>query len=302
MKPPAGLVIATLLLAPAAHAGREAEVPKAAVPQAAAPAAATPSPSPPPGAPEYQVGPGDVIEVAVFGNEDLSRLPTIQPNGTIALPLLGEVPVSGLTVAEIRAKLTALLAKDFLVNPQVEVKIKEYQSQFVSVVGEVNNPGRKPLKGRTRLIDVLVEAGGFRPSASGEVIINRADGSFDGGAKTLRLKLGSAPTPQDQVNLELPLRNGDLITASPKYFVTVEGEVNRPGRYPIENDLTVMGAVSTAGGLTRFGSTDVRVRRVDPQSGQARIIEVDLKSVRKGRQEDPLLLPNDVVSVSRRVF
>jgi polysaccharide export outer membrane protein len=104
------------------------------------------------------------------------------------------------------------------------------------------------------------------------------------------------------VNLELPLRNGDLITASQKYFVTVEGEVNRPGRYPIENDLTVTGAVSTAGGLSRFGSTDAKVRRVDPQSGQTRIIEVDLKAVRKGKQEDPLLLPNDVVSIPRRVF
>jgi polysaccharide export outer membrane protein len=298
MKPAAALAVA-LLFAPlvAAEAGAPAAQTPPPAPAATPEASATPQ-----AAPEYQVGPGDMLEIAVFGNEDLSRTPTVQPNGTIALPLLGEVATAGLTVAEIRAKLTALLAKDFLVNPQVDVKIKEYQSQFVSVVGEVNNPGRKPLKGRTRLIDVLVESGGFRPTASGEVIITRMDGSFDGGARTLRLKLGSAPTPQDQVNLELPLRNGDLITASPKYFVTVEGEVNRPGRYPIENDLTVTGAVSTAGGLSRFGSTDVKVRRVDPQSGQTRIIELDLKAVRKGKQEDPLLLPNDVVSIPRRVF
>jgi polysaccharide export outer membrane protein len=299
MKPLLGVAIACLILVPALRAETPSSLQTPTNPPPATPAA---SPSPNPGAPEYQVGPGDVLEIAVFGNEDLSRLPTIQPNGTIALPLLGEVPIAGLTVAEIRAKLTALLAKDFLVNPQVEVKIKEYQSQFVSVVGEVNNPGRKPLKGRTRLIDVLVESGGFRPTASGEVIISRTDGSFDGGARTLRLKLGSVPTPQDQVNLELPLRNGDLITASAKYFVTVDGEVNRPGRYPIENDLTLTGAVSTAGGLTRFGSSDVKVRRVDPQTGQTRIIAIDLKAVRKGKQEDPALLPNDVISIPRRVF
>jgi polysaccharide biosynthesis/export protein len=299
MKPLLGVAIACLILVPALRAETPSSLQTPTNPPPATPAA---SPSPNPGAPEYQVGPGDVLEIAVFGNEDLSRLPTIQPNGTIALPLLGEVPIAGLTVAEIRAKLTALLAKDFLVNPQVEVKIKEYQSQFVSVVGEVNNPGRKPLKGRTRLIDVLVESGGFRPTASGEVIISRTDGSFDGGARTLRLKLGSVPTPQDQVNLEIPLRNGDLITASAKYFVTVDGEVNRPGRYPIENDLTLTGAVSTAGGLTRFGSSDVKVRRVDPQTGQTRIIAIDLKAVRKGKQEDPALLPNDVISIPRRVF
>ncbi len=67
--------------------------------------------------------------------------------------------MAGLTVAEVQRKITNLLAKDYLVNPQVEVKVREYQSQYVSVVGEVNSPGRKPLRGRTRLIDVLIEAG-----------------------------------------------------------------------------------------------------------------------------------------------
>ena len=77
----------------------------------------------------------------VFGNEDLSRSPTVQTSGAIALPLLGDVPVAGLTIAEVQRKLTTLLARDYLVNPQVEVKVKEYQSQFVTVLGEVNTPG-----------------------------------------------------------------------------------------------------------------------------------------------------------------
>jgi protein involved in polysaccharide export with SLBB domain len=82
----------------------------------------------------------------------------------------------------------------------------------------------------------------------------------------------------------------------------VEGEVSRPGRYVLENDLTVSGAISTAGGLTRFGSSDVKVRRTDPQSGKVSIVEVDIKDVRNGKKPDVPLLPNDVVSVSRRVF
>jgi len=266
------------------------------------PAAATPSPSPST-APEYRVGPGDVLEVTVLDNVEVSRAPTIQTNGVVALPLLGEVEVAGLTVAEIQRKLTTLLARDYLVHPQVEVKVKDYQSQFVTVVGEVNTPGRKPLRGRTRLVELLVESGGFTPRASGDILITRQDGTFDGGAKTIRMSLSrGALTPQDQVNLEVLLRNGDLITASQKYHVTVEGEVNRPGRYPIEGELTITGAVSTAGGLTRFGSNDVRVRRVDPQTGQTRIIEVDLKDVRNGKKPDLALLPNDVVTVSRRLF
>jgi polysaccharide export outer membrane protein len=272
---------------------------------AQAPAASIPPPAPPVGevSPEYHVGPGDVLEVVVFGNEDLSRSPTVQTDGTISLPLLGEVPVAGLTTGEVQRKLTTLLARDFLVNPQVEVKVKEYQSQFVTVLGEVNSPGRKPLRGRTRLVDALVEAGGLTPRASGEVVVTRAEGGFDGGADTLRLMLQrSAPTPQDRINLEVLLRHGDVVTASPKYYVTVEGEVSRPGRYVLENELTLSGAISTAGGLTRFGSSDVKVRRVDPQSGATRIIEVSLKAVRNGKQPDLALLPNDVISVSRRLF
>jgi polysaccharide export outer membrane protein len=113
---------------------------------------------------------------------------------------------------------------------------------------------------------------------------------------------GSAPSPQDQVNLEVLLRNGDLITASPKYYVTVEGEIARPGRYPIEGELTITGAISTAGGLTRFGSSNLKVRRVDPETGQTRILDVDLKAVRRGKEPDLVLLSNDVVSVPRRLF
>jgi polysaccharide export outer membrane protein len=264
--------------------------------------AATPSPSATP-APEYRLGAGDVLEVIVFGNDDLSRTTTVQTTGSISLPLLGEVPVAGLTVSEAKQKLTSLLARDFLVNPMVDVKVKEYQSQFVTVLGEVNSPGRKGLRGRTRLIDVLVDAGGFTPRASGEVSITRAEGTFDGGSHVMRLRFGSAsPSAIDQINMELVLRNGDLIMALPKFYVTVEGEVTRPGRYVLDGDLTVTGAISTAGGVTRYGKNGVQVRRVDAQTGKTTIIEVDLKDVRKGKKPDPPLLPNDVVTVPRRIF
>jgi polysaccharide export outer membrane protein len=107
---------------------------------------------------------------------------------------------------------------------------------------------------------------------------------------------------QDLVNLEVQLKNGDIITAFPKSFVTVDGEVTRPGRYAIESDLTVTGAISLAGGFTRFGSNDVKLRRTDPLDGKVTIIKVDLKDVRNGKKPDVPLLPNDVISVSRRVF
>jgi len=285
-------------LPPAAPGGAGTQAPGAPAADAAAATAAASGPA------EYEVGPGDVLDVAVFGNDDLSRVPTVQTNGSISFPLLGEVQVAGLTVAEIRRKITNLLAKDYLVNPQVEVKVREYQSQFVSVVGEVNSPGRKPIRGRMRLIDALLESGGFKATASGEVLITRTDGELEGGKKSLNVRISSSSSPsaQDLVNLELPLKNGDIITALQKAYVTVDGEVNRPGRYAIESDLTVTGAVSLAGGKTRFGSDGVKVRRTNPQDGKVSIVEMDLGAVRNGKKPDVLLQPNDVVTVSRRVF
>jgi polysaccharide export outer membrane protein len=296
------LLVALLQSAPAAPS----TTPTTTLPAATTPAATTPAEAAPAAASgsDYQVGPGDVLEVTVFGNDDLSRLPTVQTDGSIALPLLGAVPVTGLSVGEVQRKITNLLAKDYLVNPQVDVKVREYQSQFVSVVGEVNQPGRKPLRGRTRLIDALVEANGFTPRASGEVMITRSEGSFEGGRKSLvvRISASATPTPQDEINLSLPIKSGDIITASPKYFVTVDGEVNRPGRYAIESDLTVTGAISLAGGLTRFGSDNTKLRRIEAATGKVTILKVDLKDVRNGKKPDVPLQPNDVISVSRRVF
>jgi polysaccharide export outer membrane protein len=309
----ATLILLALLQAPPPAQKKAAPdaAPPATVPAEPAPAAQAAPPASPEGAPatpaaagEYEIGPGDVLEIAVFGNDDLSRIPTVQTSGAISLPLLGEVQVAGLTVAEVQRKITNLLAKDYLVNPQVEVKVREYQSQFVSVVGEVNSPGRTPIRGRMRLIDMLIEAGSFKPTASGQVTITRTQGEFDGGRRsiTVRISSSASPSAQDLVNLELPLRDGDIVTALPKAFVTVDGEVNKPGRYAIEADLTVTGAVSLAGGLTRFGSNNAKLRRTDPQTGRVSILEVDLKDVRNGKKPDVPLLPNDVISVGRRVF
>jgi polysaccharide biosynthesis/export protein len=278
-----------------------ASPPVVATPAPAAPTLPLPVPAVTP--PEYQVGLGDVLEVIVIGNPDLSRTATVQPSGSIGLPLLNEVPVAGSTVAQVQERLTTLLGKDYLVNPQVEVRVKEYNSQFALVVGEVNTPGRKALRGTTRLIDLLVEAGGFTPRASGDVLITRAQGAFEDGTKTLRLRLARGQfSVSEYLSLELPMRTGDVVTALQRSYVTVEGEVQRPGRFPIEGDLTLTGALSLAGGLTRFGSSKVQLLRFDKASGKQTTLKVDLKAVRKGSKPDIPLEDNDRITVPRRLF
>ena len=275
------------------------------------PAAAEPTPTP-----AYVVGPGDVLEITVTDQTDLSRSATVQPDGRIAMPLLGEVDVAGKTVPEIQRLITELLGRDFLVNPRVEVRVREYASQFALVMGEVMNPGRRPLRGNTRLIDLLIESGGFKPGASGEVLIQRTDGTLPGGAKTLRFRLGasSGMNEAERSKAELVLKNGDVITASPKRFVTVDGEVGRPGRVVIENNLTLLGVIAESGGLAKYGSSKVRIIRkkdegvdvtgFEPCEGDTQDLcaVVDINDVRKGKVRDIVLAPDDKVVVSHRRF
>jgi protein involved in polysaccharide export with SLBB domain len=248
-----------------------------------------------PVAPAYRVGPGDVIEVAVDGRPDLSRIPTVQTTGRVWLPRAGDVEVQGLTTAQIAARVAPLLAGGDLAAPRVAVRVTTYNSQFVWVKGAVNRPGRKPLRAGTRLVDALLDAGGFLQGASGEVVVERASGTLPDGARELRATFsGEAPTPDELERLALPLAAGDQITAILQRWVGVSGAVRRPGQYAFADALTLLGLVEQAGGLLRNGSDRVILRR----GGVDR--EVDLGDVRSGRAPDVALQPGDEVLVRAR--
>jgi polysaccharide export outer membrane protein len=243
----------------------------------------------------YRVGPGDVIEVAVDGRPDLSRMPTVQTTGEVWLPRAGDVEVRGLTTAEIAARVAPLLAGSDLASPRVAVRVTAYNSQFVWVKGAVNRPGRKPLRSGTRLVDALLDAGGFLQGASGEVILARAAGAFADGSREARFKFdGKDPDPEELERLGLPLVSGDVVTAVLQRWVGVSGAVQRPGQYPFADSLTLGALVEQAGGLLRSGSDRVILRRAGVDQ------EVDLGDVRSGRVPDPALQPGDVVLVRAR--
>lgn len=264
----------------------------AQAPSGPAPASAAPAP--------YRVGPGDVLEVTVEGRPDLSRLPTVQTTGSVFLPRAGEVEVLGLTPGEIAARVVPRLASEDLPAPRVAVRVKEYQSQFVWVRGEVQRPGRKALRAGTRLVDALLDAGGFAAGASGEVTIERRS-DFAGGGRSRTLRLaGQDPSPQELQECALLLAGGDVITAGTQRWVVVAGEVKKPGRYPLEGPLTLLRLIESAGGITRYGSDRVTLRHREAQAGGAGETEVDLKAIREGRTEDPVLAPDDVVTVKAR--
>ena len=258
---------------------------------------------------DYRVGPGDVLEVEVYDDPDLSGLVTVQHGGEISFPLLGDVSINGLTAREVRETLTRLLAKDYLVDPQVTVRVKEHRSQWIALVGEVVRPGKYFLQGSKTLLELLTEAGGFTSQASGEVVVSRPDApespaaSGNGDNEPVRIFLSpDQPPAQQKAALSLQMRNGDIITATSTQFFYVSGEVKNPGSYPITPGLTILKAVSVAGGLTKFGSKGkVEILRKVSQSGTERI-KVDLGDIEGGKKPDVPLEPEDIIKVGKRVF
>lgn len=249
---------------------------------------------------EYRLGPKDVLKITVWGHDDLTRTSVVSADGTIAFPLLGTVRAAGLTPGQFEAQLRQLLAKDYLVDPQVTVTVEEYRSQRVFVLGEAEKPGTYPLTGRTTLLDVLSQAGGPGRSAGRHAIIVRVPQS-DGpvppgtaGATTLRVNLRKLLDGDIAENLIL--QNGDTVYLPRATSFFVLGEVRRPGAYSMEQDTTVLEAITLAGGLTeRAAAADTKILRKRGE-GVQETIAVDLSGI-DPRARDTLLSDGDTLLI-----
>jgi polysaccharide export outer membrane protein len=114
---------------------------------------------------EFLLGPEDVLEVAVWRNQDLSRTVVVRPDGKISLPLIGDVQASGLSASQVAAKIAAKLT-EFKEHPNVSVSIKEVNSYFIYVLGEVQRPGKYPIKSYATVLQGVSLASGFTNFAS----------------------------------------------------------------------------------------------------------------------------------------
>jgi len=121
----------------------------------------------------YQIGPMDVLDISVFNVPELTKTVEVAGNGTINLPLLGEVPAAGKTAQQLERELTAKLGAQYLQNPQVTVMVKENNSQHVTVQGAIDKPGVYSLKGKTTLLELVAMAGGFKDTSDSTVLVLR---------------------------------------------------------------------------------------------------------------------------------
>lgn len=166
--------------------------------------------------PEYIVGPQNVLQIDVYYGRDmnLERKVRVSSEGKINFPLLGEVEVNGLTVNELERKLTDLLGKDYLVNPQVSVFIEEYST--VSVIGQVNKPGTYQIKGRLTVVEAISLAEGFtKIAAPNGVKILRANP--DGTKTTINVKAGDIINGGRKEE-DIQLQSEDIVTVPESFF------------------------------------------------------------------------------------
>jgi polysaccharide export outer membrane protein len=250
----------------------------------------------------YKIGPKDVLEISVLGDNELSRIYKVAENGTITLPYLGDIQVSGLDKSELEKNLTELLEeKDILENPQVIILIREYASQVVYVLGAVQTPGIYELAARLTLRQVIAQAGGETSDAGDKIEIIRY-----GQEGTNAILHVSEKDLYTDIDYDIVLEPNDMVRVLhiEMAWIYVGGQVNSPGRFEVikSNIPTLLQAIILAGDFTgRASEGSVILRRMDEQ-GNWNGKKYDVDDIIKGKEDDIQLQPNDIVIVPKSVF
>ncbi|MBT9460179.1 MAG: polysaccharide export protein EpsE [Rugosibacter sp.] len=240
---------------------------------------------------EYVLGAGDIIRVSVFQNPDLTVETRISEAGTITFPLVGTVPVGGLSIQSAEQTIARMLRDGgFVVQPQVNAIVMQYRSAQVSVLGLVNRPGKYPLElASSHVTDVLALAGGIMPGAADIAVVT---GMREGKSFHVEVNIPAMTLSGDMGN-NIAVQNGDIIYVhrAPQFYVY--GEVQRPGAYRIETNMTVMQALAQGGGLTLRGTE--RGIRVHRRNKEGKVEKLDLVM-------DDLVKADDVIYVRESLF
>jgi polysaccharide export outer membrane protein len=245
---------------------------------------------------DYVIGPQDVLLVNVFGQPSLSGKYIVEADGTFTFPFLGRVQVGGLTLRETGETLTKRLMAGWLKRPQVSVAIEQYRSKHIFIVGEIRQPAEYTLTGETTLLAALARAGSATPDASGEVLIVRAAaGTAPSGpvlpnqaAASEVIRVDLAKLQGGDASQNVPLRDGDTVFLPRGEKVFVYGQVRAPGAYPIQQNMTVLQALSLAGGVTERGALN-RVRIARMVNGERK--EIKAKAGDRVQPGDTIIVP-----------
>ena len=256
----------------------------------------------------YRIGPGDVLDVKILNKPQFNREGVrVNPRGTIRMPLIKEeVRAACQTEEELEVVITDLL-KEYVLDPQVTVQIKEYLSEPVAVLGAVRVPSRFQLHRRVRLLDLLTYANGPTDNAGLTIqVVHTEPAAACGQPSSEPDSPGSLANQIDYYKLEDTLRNdekanpylrpGDIVSIAPADQVYVIGNVIRPTAIALTESLTVSRAIALAGGTALDTQrTKIHIARQIPGSHDKEDIIVDLEAINRRKAPDVLLVANDIV-------
>ena len=248
---------------------------------------------------DYVVGAQDVLKVTVFDEPQLSGTFRVDVDGAFTYPFLGRIKAVGQNLRSIEAELARLLADGYVRRPQVAIEVEQYRSRSIFVVGEVRSPGKYALSGEMTLIEAIAQAGSTTQAAGTELLIlhsadpareEQAEPGATPESRTMRINLTDLQSGKILNNVML--REGDTIFVpkAERFFVT--GHVRSAGAYTYERGMTVLQAISLAGGLSEKGS-DRGIKVVRVVNGQKKEIRVKLSDV---------IQPNDTLMIRQRLL
>jgi polysaccharide biosynthesis/export protein len=240
---------------------------------------------------EYLLAPGDILKISVFKNPDLSLDVRVSESGAIGYPLIGSVPVKGLTLPAAEGKIAQMLRDGgFVVNPQVNILLTLGFGNLVSVIGEVNKSGRYSVDvAGGHVSGMLAAAGGVSPTG-GEIV--SISGMRNG--KPFRrdvdiVKMSSTGNTADDIELY----GGDTVYVNRAPMFYIYGQVQKPGQYRLERSMTVIQALATGGGVTGKGTQRGIVRHRRDANGKVK---------EEGVSMDDDVQDRDVIYVKESLF
>jgi polysaccharide biosynthesis/export protein len=249
----------------------------------------------------YRIGARDLLEVKVFEVPELNGEQRVAEDGTVSLPLVGDIAVAGLTTAEAARKIKDLLDGKYTQRASVDVQVREFRSRPISVIGAVQQPGNLAFSGRWTLLEALTAAGGLAEN-HGKVlyVLRRAE---NGLSDQIAIEIDRLLVRADP-KVNIPIFANDLINVPAAVELTIYclGEVQTPGALAFKSTerVTLLAAIARAGGLTDRAASKILIKR--GEGAAARELTVDYKRILAGREADPELLQGDVIVVKESFF
>lgn len=240
----------------------------------------------------YVVGEEDVLRITIYDYPELTTTERVSGEGKITLPLIGELKVAGLTTDQMAKKIAAKLSDGFIVDPNVSVFVVEFRSKKTIVMGFVNKPGIYTLSGNTTLLELISLAGGLAKDAGDKATIKRNYSGNTGGEGLITVDLNKL-IEQGDASLNISLMDGDSVFIAKASIFYITGEVKKPDAYRYSEGMTLIKAVTMAGGFTDKASP-----------GRVRIIrKVDKKEkvIQKAEMNEPVF-PDDIIIVPESFF